>query len=966
MEITGELEFVGFAKATGMVRIALQNNNFVLEFAVMIKLGPFEVSASGGAGIYADGAPGFAMRLAVAFKVDLFTILEIDVSGTLQLNTTSVARELAGVTIGAKSFLLDLKGKISFLAVIHAQATFKMQVGGGTATVGSDSFGFDTRNTFNLGPGEWIVDFSASADFFGLITVDLKGWFKSNGYFDIAVRGRIVLGSPKWGLSGKLRVRVVLDEVSTPQGPEYRFKAYLSASLALKLAGFTLAGVSITAEIGAQGTGRTDLVVKAQGCITVVFEFCKSFKFKLGTIMLPKPIWLAGNNNGSTNVGSRYDEATFDGVLFLNAGDRANPNGDFSGRGIGGICDNTPDNSDCDDSYIIEHISGDAVSGETIKIVGQGRTQEFKGVKRIVAFAGSGRDEIVVRSGVKASVELHGGDGDDLLLYYGDGNALLYGDGGSDELETSSATTGSVVLDGGDGDDRLDHAAAVTGFLFGGFGNNDLQSAGGSDVLRGGEGDDIIIGAGGDDYIEGGGGADTIDGGDGADFIYGEDGNDVIEAGSGNNVVYGGAGDDRISTGSGNDSVSGGLGFDTFSDVAGFDTLIESQDNDMGLYLDFFVAGQVLLANGSDYSTRPAGSTDEGDHYSSGSIVESLSFIFEEARLSGGSSNNTIVVSDSDNTIFVGGTARTVTPWRGPVRLDNESNGENGLPEHYVVKVTPGNSLNVTISDSGGSNDLLVFHATNQPDVVRLVAGFIETSSTGASYSGVERVSVMTLGGADVLNVRATSTVTDAYLGDGDDRIYVSSLAAVGLADRPDFLTGNLGSIQGTLNIDAGSGRHTLMISDHTSSSGDGSVLITESYALAAAADSSVLASAEIFITGLAPKAITYRAAADGTFADGITIWAGSGADTITVDGSHVRNGVQTVTALNTGLGNESVTVDLHAGEDGMFVLDTQGPEQLQPLAADNDIVDARNSMLSLVVFGGRTRTGSTAAPAGT
>ena len=72
-----------------MVRIALQNNNFVLEFAVMIKLGPFEVSASGGAGIYADGAPGFAMRLAVAFKVDLFTILEIDVSGTLQLNTTA-------------------------------------------------------------------------------------------------------------------------------------------------------------------------------------------------------------------------------------------------------------------------------------------------------------------------------------------------------------------------------------------------------------------------------------------------------------------------------------------------------------------------------------------------------------------------------------------------------------------------------------------------------------------------------------------------------------------------------------------------------------------------------------------------------------------------------------------------------------------------------------------------------------
>ena len=78
-------------------------------------------------------------------------------------------------------------------------------------------------------------------------------------------------------------------------------------------------------------------------------------------------------------------------------------------------------------------------------------------------------------------------------------------------------------------------------------------------------------------------------------------------------------------------------------------------------------------------------------------------------------------------------------------------------------------------------------------------------------------------------------------------------------------------------------------------------------------------------ITGLAAGAITFKAAPTGTFADGVTIWTGSGADTIHIDATHERAGVRTVTSLNTGLGNDDVTVDLEAGEDGFFVLDTQG-----------------------------------------
>jgi Ca2+-binding RTX toxin-like protein len=82
---------------------------------------------------------------------------------------------------------------------------------------------------------------------------------------------------------------------------------------------------------------------------------------------------------------------------------------------------------------------------------------------------------------------------------------------------------------------------------------------------------------------------------------------------------------------------------------------------------------------------------------------------------------------------------------------------------------------------------------------------------------------------------------------------------------------------------------------------------------------------------------------ADGDFAPGITIWTGWGNDIIEIDGTHYRDPlspefplIRTITTLNTGLGDDEITVDLHTGEDGFFVLNTQGPydDELE-LAAD-------------------------------
>ena len=216
----------------------------------------------------------------------------------------------------------------------------------------------------------------------------------------------------------------------------------------------------------------------------------------------------------------------------------------------------------------------------------------------------------------------------------------------------------------------------------------------------------------------------------------------------------------------------------------------------------------------------------------------------------------------------------------------------------------------------------------------------VATRLDGINYYGVDLLDVR-LGSDDVVNVTGTSAVTNLDLGDGDEWIYVSSAANVAMGETPAFLSGHLGTFLGTLNIDAGTGRHQLMISNEASAAGR-SVLITDSLAAAAAVDPNVASDAEIFIVGLAPAGITFRADAAGDFARGITIWTGSGADVLTVDGTHFRPAateggqpVETVTTLNTGLGNDVVTVSLQAADDGRFVLNTQGQYSvLVPVAA--------------------------------
>src|SRR5207247_3265178 len=133
--------------------------------------------------------------------------------------------------------------------------------------------------------------------------------------------------------------------------------------------------------------------------------------------------------------------------------------------------------------------------------------------------------------------------------------------------------------------------------------------------------------------------------------------------------------------GTGNDTMTGGFGLDQFfsDNVTGdgtVDTLIEMQDADLALYGNTFVSGTAYNDAGTQGYAASAGALQSentmaaamgsvedpafrqpgyGEQWSATSTVENTKGIFQVAILTGGNSNNTIVVKASDHTTWVRG-----------------------------------------------------------------------------------------------------------------------------------------------------------------------------------------------------------------------------------------------------------------------------------------------------------------------
>ncbi len=206
-------------------------------------------------------------------------------------------------------------------------------------------------------------------------------------------------------------------------------------------------------------------------------------------------------------------------------------------------------------------------------------------------------------------------------------------------------------------------------------------------------------------------------------------------------------------------------------------------------------------------------------------------------------------------------------------------------------------------------------------------------AADGVAHSAVETVNIRLGDGSDTANVRGTAADatagTHVYGNAGNERFYVSSTAAYGIATSEDHLGGHLDDIAGPLVIHGETGEaNQLMVSDREASVGD----------LGVTYDGALL-------TGLAPAPISHDVIG-GAFGRGITIWTSELADEVSVTGADrsTQAGTRTLTTLNTGDGADEVTVELIDGTDGPFVVNVE---------EGNDIVDAGASSLDLLVFGG-------------
>jgi Ca2+-binding RTX toxin-like protein len=203
---------------------------------------------------------------------------------------------------------------------------------------------------------------------------------------------------------------------------------------------------------------------------------------------------------------------------------------------------------------------------------------------RLIIKSGADVDKIILTGEANFDIEIHGGDGDDVIDLSGltlnsDHVAYIWGDAGSD---TILGAIGKNVIFGDstmprNKDDKkyvvnVDPGASGGDYIYGNIGDDIIFGGAGDDKIYGNGGNDILVGDGGEYDVTNNavsrtamsdfGGADIIVGGEGDDKIYGGSGDDKIDGSAGDDKIFGETGNDWILGGSDNDKIEGGAGMD--------------------------------------------------------------------------------------------------------------------------------------------------------------------------------------------------------------------------------------------------------------------------------------------------------------------------------------------------------------------------------------------------------------------
>jgi len=309
--------------------------------------------------------------------------------------------------------------------------------------------------------------------------------------------------------------------------------------------------------------------------------------------------WLLGENGTDT--------------LFGGDGDDTLRGGSANDSLYGGNGQDTLDYTDSPGSVSVDLAGGTARDGFS-------GTDVFSGVEHV---AGSSNADRIY------------GDNQSNSLFGNGGSDSIYGDNGNDFVRGGS---GNDSLYGGSGQDTLDYSDSpgnVTvdmrnGSARDGFGNTDEVNS--FETLVGGAFNDTMWAPGPSTWLIGGAGNDTL---------YGNTSNDTIDGGEGNDVVFGDSGDDYF---------FGSPGADTFHDP---------HDNDVIDYSASPEAIAVVMVN--DFTSGGGLSGNEINGYGYGGWAEGDTFIglHPQNAIIGSDYNDTIIGYDVDHSpyanTFLGG-----------------------------------------------------------------------------------------------------------------------------------------------------------------------------------------------------------------------------------------------------------------------------------------------------------------------
>ncbi len=764
--------------ASGSAMISITGQAFTISFNLTMELGgSISIAANGFAGIYNDGNPGLVLELSASIDANIASVIDIDAKGTLLLNTTGAMRTTAdGLTIGANSFSLMMKGSVSILEVLSFNASFTILVGGGK-TVSFDANGHTVMDTLN--EGDWYVSFSAQMSFFGLATLTANGMFDWQGQFAVSLSGDLLLGTHDFGLEGNFSIGTSLwfDNPSSETGIHFDINA--SASVSARLFGITFAslGVSFDAQINENSGGTVEVEVSVTISIHILFVTVHlTASFDIGTVQLPKPYYLAGDESNPTTWTQSND-----GTLYLNTGARA------VDRGIGEPDDQTlgsngaspPVTYNPDEAYIISDAGGNAVSGETINVTAFGHTQTFTGVKRIVDDAADptesatdvDNESLIVDPGVLVPVEFDGGPNNNSFDDNGSNYAVAYGGGSNNpsgdqnELMVGQAVTNAVLV-GGPAYNNITNLSSSPAFMVGGPGNNQITGGPGADIIYGHATASNIV----QNYSAASGWTLAFGQVQASDTPYNQLIFSPMSPGSttlvpGSDSIDGGGGNDFIHAGAGNNAVTW-----TLAPIDMSNTFLAGEGNPAGQDTNYlYIVGSSNSPNDILVSQPTVGTLQVADQSSTGTTLGYLdSQGFNSLSLVGGGATNNFTVDNLDGSGVQN------------VKIDGGQNiVDTGQTQTVNDPNNPGDQIQepvVTVSPHSGADTIAVL-GTNGADTFTVVEAGIDQAGAPTEVDVTEADSADTIKFAIIDSVAAQGDTLVINSLNGNDTINAGGMS---------------------------------------------------------------------------------------------------------------------------------------------------------------------------------------------